>query len=454
MPPVRSRPALLLACTLGLPLGAQALPAPAPEAPSLVALPIRVDLGPLAAQVDAQVPLSPPKVETWAEIKGRPRSYFRFNLIREPLAISMKDARVSVQVVARYGMDVGVRTLGQHMVVVGSCGRDPEPPRRMLLDLQATLVLRPDWTVDLRDPAFAATPQNPCAITFLGFDITDQVAAGMRENLSSGAEALARLVRESALARQKAQEAWSLLSEPLDLGRDMFLLFQPRRIRLAPLATQGRVLVITPEIEAQPRLVLGARPVPQPASLPALEPAGSVHEGFRLRVDADLSYAHASRQLAADLAGRTFETDKGRFEVTAVRVWGRGGQAYLELGLKGRVTGTVTLAGRPVTDPATQALRFEDLDFTLESRSWLTRFGTWIYHSDLQKVLAEKARFLMDQQFKGLRESVQAGLNRDLAPNLHLSGTLRDLQVGAVETGPEGFQCSAHLEGVVRLDMK
>lgn len=443
-------PALLLA--LALPLGAQG--PSAPEAPSLVALPIRVDLGPLTAQVEAQVPLSPPKVETWAEIKGKPRSYFRFNLIREPLAVAMKDARVSVQVVARYGMDVGVRTVGQHYMVVGSCGRDPEPPRRMLLDLQATLALRPDWTVDLRDPAFATTPLNPCAITFLGFDITDQVAAGMRENLATGAEALARLVRESALARQKAQEAWTLLSEPVDLGRDTYLVFQPRRIRLAPLATQGRVLVITPEIEAQPRLVLGARPAAQAVPLPPLEPAGSVHEGFRLKVDADLSYAHASRQLGAELAGRAFETDKGRFEVTAVRVWGQDGKAFMELGLKGRVTGTVTLAGRPVTDPATQALRFEGLDFTLESRSWLTRFGTWIYHSDLQKVLTEKSRFLLDQQFQGLRDAVTAGLNRELAPGLRMSGTLKDLRVGAVETGPDGFRCAAQLEGVVRLDLK
>ncbi|MFZ4512339.1 MAG: DUF4403 family protein [Geothrix sp.] len=447
-------PRPLLSLLLALPLLAQAPPAAGMVEASYLALPIRVDLNPLLVQMEAQVPLSPPKIETWAEIKGKPRAYFRFNLIREPLLVRMKDAQVSLLVTANYGMDVGVRTLGQHYTVVGSCGRSPEAPRRVLLELRTTLGLRPDWGVELSQTAFEVRPLSTCEITFLGFDITSQVAAGMHENLAEGTATLARLVRESALARQKAQEAWTLLSQPIELGRDLYLLFQPRRIRLAPLATQGRVLVITPEIETQPRLVMGAKPLVPAAALPALEPNASPRSGFRLKVEADLSYAHASRQLAAELVGRTFDTDRGRFGITSVRVWGDQGRAFMDVGLEGRVTGKVTLSGRPVRDPLTHDLRFEDLDFTLESRSWLTRMGDWIYHSSLRKVLTEKAHFLLDQQFQGLRESVQAGLNRSLAPNLRLSGQLRELRMGEVGTGPEGFLSSAYLEGEVQLELK
>ncbi|MCX6546795.1 MAG: DUF4403 family protein, partial [Acidobacteria bacterium] len=356
-------PRPLLSLLLALPLLAQAPPAAGVVEASYLALPIRVDLNPLLAQMEAQVPLSPPKIETWAEIKGKPRAYFRFNLIREPLLVRMKDAQVSLLVTANYGMDVGVRTLGQHYTVVGSCGRSPEAPRRVLLELRTTLGLRPDWGVELSQTAFEVRPLSACEITFLGFDITSQVAAGMHENLAEGTATLARLVRESALARQKAQEAWTLLSQPIELGRDLYLLFQPRRIRLAPLATQGRVLVITPEIETQPRLVMGAKPLVPAAALPALEPNASPRSGFRLKVEADLSYAHASRQLAAELVGRTFDTDRGRFGITSVRVWGDQGRAFMDVGLEGRVTGKVTLSGRPVRDPLTHDLRFEDLDF-------------------------------------------------------------------------------------------
>ena len=448
-PPLCLLPALSLA--------AQSPPAPAfVEAlePSTLALPIRVDLTPLLKQVEAQVPLSPPVVETWAEVKGRPRTYFRFNLIREPLSVRVKDDQVSVRVVANFGLDVGLRTFGNHYAVMGSCGRSPEPPRRALLELSTRIGLLPAWGLELRQTAFEVTPLNACEITLLGFDITDQVTAGMKENLNAGADLLARLVREDALARQKAQEAWALFSQPIELRKDLYLMFQPRRIRLAPISTQGRTLILTPEIEAQPRLVLGEKPVVDPAPLPDLELNASPRQGFRLRVEADLSYAHASQQLAAEVVGKTFDTDKGRFEITTARVWGEQGRAILEIGLKGRIVGTVTLSGKPLSDPASSSLRLADLDFTLDSRSWLARMGDWIYHSDLRRLLTDRAHFLMDQQFQGLREAVQAGLNRPLAPGLQLSGTLASFRVAAVTTGTAGFKSQAYLEGEVQVDMK
>jgi hypothetical protein len=441
------------ALLLSLPLLAQSPSAPEPE-PSTLALPIRVDLAPLLKQVEAQVPLSPPNVETWADVKGKPRTCFRYNLIREPLTVRVKDAQVTVRVAANYGLDVGLRTVGGRVAVMGSCGRTPEPPRRVHLELSTRIGVLPAWGLELRDTAFEVRPVNPCEITFLGYDLTDQVAAGMRDTLAGGAETLGRLVRESALARQKAQEAWALLSQPIELRRDLYLVFQPRLVRLAPLSTQGRTLLITPEIEVQPRLVLGERPAVQALPLPDLQVNAAPKPGFRLRVDADLSYAHASQQLAAGLVGRTFDTAKGRFEITSLAIRGNQGLAVLEVGLRGRIEGRVALTGRPVADPATGLLRLDDLDFTLESRSWLARMGDWIYHSDLKKLLAERARLVLDQQFQGLREAVQAGLNRQLAPNLRLSGALKEVRLESVALGPGGFQSRATLEGEVRMDIQ
>lgn len=455
----RCFPLLFLASAL--PLAGQAPPSAAPSSafveelePSTLSLPIRVDLGPLMKQVEAQVPLSPPNIETWAEIKGKPRTYFRFNLIREPLSVRVKDSQVSVRLVANFGMDVGLRTIGNRYTVMGSCGRNPEPPRRVMLELKTNLGVLPGWGLDLRQTAFDVTPLNTCEVTFLGFDITDQVVAGMKENISAGADMLAKLVRENALARQKAQEAWAQFNQPIELGKDLYLLFQPRRVRLAPITTQGRTVIITPEIEAQPRLVLGPRPQPGNAPLPDLEVNATPKPGFRLRVEADLAYAHASQQLASQVVGKVFETAKGRFEITSARVWGDQGKAMLEVGLKGRITGKVTLSGKPLSDPATSSLRLADLDFTLDSQSWLARMGDWIYHSDLRKLLADKAHFLMDQQFQGLREAVQAGLNRQLAPHLQLSGSLKAFRVASVATGQDGFKSQAYLEGEVQVDMK
>lgn len=447
----------VLLLPLALPLAAQAPPVSAfveeLEA-STLAIPIRVELGPLFKQVNVQVPLSPPNVETWAEIKGKPLTYYRFNMIREPLILRVRGPQVSVYVVGNYGMDMGVRTLGNHYSVLGSCGRAPEAPRRVAIELNTEIGILPTWGVELRNTAFEVTPLSTCEVTFLGLDITDQVAAGMKENITAGAELLTRLVRENALVRQKAQEAWAQFSQPIEIQPDLYLLLQPERIRLAPLVTQGRTLIITPEIEARPLLVLGERPTVVPRPLPDLEVNAAPKPGFRVRVEANLSYTHASQQMAAQVVGKTFETEKGRFEVTSATVQGEGGRALVDIGLKGRITGKVRLSGKPLLDPKTNALRLADLDFVLESQSLMAKLGDWLYHSDLRRLLTEQAHFLMDQQFQSLREMVQAALNRPLAPNLKLSGTLRDLKVATVTTGPTGFISQAYLEGEMQVEMK
>ena len=437
-----------------VPLTAQTPAAVEAAESSTLALPIRVNLAPLLRQLEQRVPLSPPRSEQWAELKGKPRTYFRYNLVREPLQVTVKDDQVAVQVMTHYGVDVGVRALGERIKVVGSCGRRSEGPRQARFELRTAFAIRPDWTVELRQTSYEVTPLNPCAITFVDYDITGIVTGAMKDKIAGVSGLLADMVRKNALVRQKAEQAWSLLAQPIQLQKDLYLTFQPRRFRLAPLKTAGQTLILIPEIEVQPRVVLGARPQPSPTPLPNLEPGASTAHGFRISLDTHLSYVHASQQLADALVGRVISTDKGKIEITSARLWSEEGLVLLEVGLKGRVKGKVTLAGHPRIDPETNSVRFEDLDFTLKSQDWLARMGDWIYHSDLKKVISDKASFAQDQRYKGLRAAVQAGLNRKLSPSVQLRGHLTSLKVESLTPGAEGFDTRASLEGVVRLDIK
>jgi hypothetical protein len=444
---------------LALPLAAQA-PAPVtPEesGPSILALPIRVDLAPLLRQLETKIPLSPPRTDVWAEVKGKPRTYFRYNLVREPLRVTVEDDQVTVRVLTHYGVDVGVRTFGEQITVMGSCGRRSEGPREAQFELKTAFDIKPDWGVELHQTAYDVRPLNPCQITFIDYDITGIVTNVMKNKIAGVSTLLANMVRRNALIRQKADQAWSLLSQPMQIQKDLYLTFQPRRFRLAPVKTEGQILLLRPEVEVQPRLILGARPKAVPTPLPELKPNTHTGHGFRIRIDADLSYAHASHQLTAAMVGRTIATDKGKLKITSARMWGEEGQAFLEVGLmgqKGRVDGKVTLSGCPRIDTEANTLLIDDLDFTLDSKNWLAHVGDWIYHSDLKKVLAEKCVFPLDERLKGVRKSVQASLNRKLSPTVQLSGRLTDLRMGPISTGAKGFSMWASLEGALGLDVK
>lgn len=443
-----------LALTLALPLAAQSV-VPAPPTVlqpvvvgeiSTLALPMRVELGAYLPQVEALAPRTPPVVEQWTEIPGKPRTYFRCNLYREPLAFRFRDQRVAVTTVVNFGMDVGVRTVGQHTTVVGSCGRAPEAPRRAMIEVDTQWALRPDWRLELRDPIATATALNACQITFLGIDITDDVTQGMQGQVKTAVGQLDDLVRKNDLLRQRAQEAWAMAAQPFELRKDVWLVLRPEKLRMGPIRTEGQTLFVTPELQARPLIVVGPRPVVEARALPDLEAADQILPGFRVRAEAELDYASATMQLTEALGGKTFDTEKGPLTVNTAAITGAQGKALLELDVKGVVTGILTLQGRPVITEE-GLVKLEDLDFSLANSGWITQSAAWLFKSKIRRLIQEKSTVLIGQQFKDLMALAHQQLNRSLAPGLEMKGQLKEVRLESILASPTAFRVVARIEG-------
>jgi|GEM_PF-1003609 len=435
-------------------------PAPAPAmaqaldpGPSLITVPLRIDLGPVFAAVEQTAPRVPPGVETWTPLPAKPGVVYRFNLYRDPLVFHLNGHRILMRTMAHYWLEVGLKA-ASFVKGVGACGQGPEGFRRVLLGTRAELSLTPAWGLELKALPDDPAPVAPCEVTFLGYDITDQVVVGMKENMLKATAAMEQQVRESAMLRQKAEAVWAQTLQPIALAEGVWLSLNPERIRLAPWTSQGKLLTITPEIQARPTISLGPQPSVESRPLPPLETAiNSLAPGFKIRVDADLSFEHATAQLRRQIAGKRFDTEKGSFEVLDAAVLGKDGKALLELTLKGRITGKLNLAGRLVYNETLGTLQLQELDYTLESKSWITQFGEWLYRSTLRKTLQEKANWFMDKGLNDIRTLAQQGLNRPLAPGLALAGTLSELKLGQPRVLADRFRLDAFLEGQVRVDV-
>jgi hypothetical protein len=421
--------------------------------PSLITVPIRIDLAPVFATVEQTAPRVPPGVETWTPLPSPPSAVYRFNLYRDPLFFKLRDNRIQVRTTAYYWLEVGVKA-ASFVKGVGSCGQGPEGFRRVMLGTKAELNLTPTWGLELKATPDDPSPLSPCEVTFLGYDITDKVVAGMKENMLKATAAMEQQVRDSAMLRQKAEAVWAQAQKPLPLAEGVWLCLNPERIRLAPWSSQGKILTILPEIQARPAITLGPEPIIETRPLPPLENAAiGLQPGFKIRVDADLSFEHATAQLRKQMAGKRFDTEKGSFEVLDATVSGKDGKAILELTLKGRVTGKLSLAGHLIYNEAQGTLQMQDLEYTLESKSWITQFGEWLYRSTLKKTLQEKANWFMDKSLKDVRALAQQGLNQPVAPGLALAGNLSELKLGQPRVLADRFRLDAFLEGQVQVNV-
>jgi hypothetical protein len=447
-----SRPwLLLLAC---FPLCSN--PPPLESAPSFIATPVRVDLAQLFAAAERTTPRVPPGVETWNNLPGPALggATFRFDLYRDPLQFTLTGSRLEVNTTVNYWLQVGVRMKGW-VKGVGACGVAPESFRRARLGLTADLGLGPNWDLDLK-----LTPEEPvkldaCQLTLLGYDITDKVLASMKDALLKATQQMEQQVRNSTLVRTKVENAWLLAQQPIELSPGVHLLLNPERVSLAPLRSEGDTLIITPEIQARPTLTLGEAVAPPYRPLPPLDLAPApIQPGFQLRVEAALSYQEATAQLARQVAGQRFTTDQGTFEVQNVAVRAQGDALLLAVGLKGRLDGTLTLSGHPRFDPVSGTIRLEDLDYTLDSKSWITRMGVWLYHSTLRQTLSDKCNFFMDKSFQNLKAQAQQGLNRDLAPGLAMSGVLDGFTLDQIQVLDDHLSIVAQLGGQLQIAVK
>jgi hypothetical protein len=431
-------------------------PPPTESAPSFIAAPVVVDLTQLFALAERTTPKVPPGVETWINLPGPALggATYRYNLYRDPLNIALAGNRVQVNTTVNYWVQVGLRMKGW-VKGVASCGVAPESYRRARLGLQAEVGLTPDWNVDLRITPQDPQQVDPCQVTLLGYDITNKVLAGMKDSLVKAAQGMERQLRETSVLRKKVENAWLQAQQPMELSPGVHLLLNPERVRLAPLHSEGMVLTITPEIQVRPSLTLGAT-APQPVRpLPPLDLAPtSIQPGFRLRIETSLGFEQATAQLAKQMLGRRFETDKGAFEVQSVALRGKGGSLLLELGLKGRLTGKLTLTGQPRFDPESGTIRLDGLDYTMESSSWLTRLGLWLYRDSLRQTLNNKCSLLMDKSFQDLRAQAQAGLNRDLSPELAMTGTISGFTLDQIQVLDDRLNLVALLDGQMRIALK
>ena len=451
------RKALILASCLALPLAAQA-PAMAMESdpgPSVLAFPIRIDLGAIFAEAERTAPRRPPGVETWAQLTGAPKgTAFRYDLSRDALRFSLKENRLFLRTEASYWLEVGLWMAGNWYQGVGACGKGKEGPRRVVLGLRSEFDLTPDWRIRLQTRPEDPLPRDPCLITFLGYDITDKVVAGMKAELEKAAQGIEQQVGQATLLRQQAEKVWRAAQEPLELAPGIHLALNPERIRLSPWRNEARTLVLTPEIQARPVLTLGDRPPTGNLALPPLETSAPVTPGFRVRLDLDLPFKEATRQLQSQIRGRTFETEKGPLVVLDATVHGQAGRAILQVQVKGRVSGTLALAGRPVFDEEKGILKLVELDYTLESRSWITRFGEWLFRSSLRKTLQEQADWFFEKSFAEIRTQLQTNLNRELIPGVTLKGELGGLKLGFPKVLEDRFRVEAHLEGRAEVEVK
>lgn len=331
-----------------------------------------------------------------------------------------------------------------------SCGADDARPQ-IVAELVAPLTLTPDWHLRSRARIASLAPastsdRDKCRISFLSIDVTGQVIDAARKGIDGHLRDIDAKVGKVNLTDQ-ATGWWAHLNEPIRLTEGVWLLLQPRQLRLKGVTGERHLLNVAAGLDAFPVIVTGPRPSPVVPSLPPLG-NDSGGAGFHVSLEGTVDYATASRTLTNELGGKTVAIGRRTVRVQALSASrSKEGRLALSVAFTGDAVGNVQFIGTPRFNRATDQIVVSDLDFDLATNSELLNAYAWLRSDALLGFFREKSRLPSAPVVARGSRLIELGLNRTVGGVLTLAGRVDSLVVLGVYVEPRGVTVRALVVG-------
>jgi hypothetical protein len=419
-----------------------------PESPvSFIDIPLRLSLEPLISAADKLLPYQAGNWRTWKDWHGIPSQYRGW---RGPLSITASGNVLWVQAHVRYWIRAQKKLLGV-VNATASCGID-EAPRQAVIGMQVLLEWGPDWTLR---PQFRILPTrflDRCEMTFANIDVTSIVETEFRRQMQDSLRAaLNTLAPGMNEIQREAQQTWSLLQEPVELGQDHWLLLRPASVALSRIAGRGKTLDAQLALTLQPLLVTGPAPVGKPVPLPPLGQYYPRSTGLNLHLGVNLDFLTLSQRITDAMAGKSLVIKGRKTGIKNIELTGSGQEIRARLELIGELAGTAELRAKVAYDAKGRKFELQDLTFDYKAEDPALGMLAEAFHEPIRQALEEAANQALAGQLELLGGRLGAVLKKITPAGVVLD--LSALQLASVQIAVEqqGIRLDGTATGSVRL---
>ncbi|MFI5247840.1 MAG: DUF4403 family protein, partial [Nitrospirales bacterium] len=346
---------------LEIPKPSEALAPPPPVPPveeSVLHLRVRAALNDVAFAADAAVPFEGAKEEVWQDggtLASHGPYQYLYRFVRGPIQTRMVEDRLVIEYPEfRYRLAIKL-TKPDGAVIIGGCGYDDDPPKRLRLTATSRLSWSDAWRLKSETSFDRPSFLDPCRLTDQNIDGTPIVKSLIDAKLPALGSAIDAKLRERTEAKGRAEAVWQKLQEPTALTPNLWLTLNPTGARAGPIGAEEEGLIQTSvQLLLRPTARLGSQPASGSSPLSLLELTSSSGSGFHLAVPILAEYPAINRLLAQRLVGSEIPSSVGDpLKIVSARLYGSGANLILELGITGGINGTLYAIGTPVLDTDT-----------------------------------------------------------------------------------------------------
>jgi hypothetical protein len=255
----------------------------------------------------------------------------------------------------------------------------------------------------------------------------------------------------------QAKALVNTLSQPMNLYNDppLFLHLQPAGASLSLFSFDGVFIRTVVGIDCITEIGMKAKPPVTTPPLPMLKPNLNPNEGFQMFLNVGVDYEEAEALAQKYMKGQTFSSGKKQVTVNDIQLYGQGSKLGIQVNLLGSIKGNLFLTGTPKFDAQKNEVYMDALDFSLESRSFLTRSAAWLLKGTIVHQMEKSMRFPLEANLKTIKDLVSQQLSDyPLAYNFRLKGTVSDFALQQLSVRPEGLAILMKAAGKLRIEGK
>jgi hypothetical protein len=339
-------------------------------------------------------------------------------------------------------------------------GTAAEAEAELALNFKTLFFINPDWSMTTQtDVEWHEWLKRPVLKTGIG-DISVETIANIALNRSKKtlSEALDNYVGQQISLRPYVQSAWSAIQAPvlIDSTYQMWSKTTPTSIGISPLASYGDFLQAKIFVECINDVTFGSKPSFRPNSiLPNLSLLSDVSDDFIMQFSTDVPFPEAERLAKNMMVGQVFESGKKKVKVEDILLWGNNDRIVVNTRLSGSFNGNIYFIGKPVFNPKRNAVEVKDLDFHVDTRSFLMRSASWMFSGPIKKKMASAMTFPLDENINAIKKSAQETLqNYQIQPGVLLKGSVDSVSVQDIHVTPNSLRVNLYSKGKVQVDVR
>ncbi len=343
--------------------------------------------------------------------------------------------------------------------IFGSRGIEAEG--EVSLTFKTNLNIQPDWSVQAQtDLAGYDWIRNMSVKTGIGnIDVKYLANIIIDRSKSTITSGIDQQLKSQFQIKKSLDEAWQLMQQPLSMKSTYgtwWVKLTPQTIAMTPFRTSGDVIQSIITAVSLAEVVAGTQqPVFRPNSfLPPFQLGNAMANDFNVSLTTDISTKEAEEMAKTFVLGQTFNPGGKNIRVTNVQLFGQNDKIVVNTTFTGDYSGSLYLVGRPVFNAQKNAIEMQDLDFDLESKSFMLRTATWLFDRSILRKMKEACVFPLDENVKFFKTMMNSQLqNYKFNNNVVMRGAVDDIKVEKIQVAQGNIKIFVTSKGTLNLDV-